>query len=47
LEEALVLGDEVIVGQNVMEKLDVVADPIRQQLLPNSGHPDQPVSKVK
>ena len=47
LEEALVLGDEVILGQTVMEKLDVLADPIHQQLVPNPAHPDQPVSKVK
>jgi clan AA aspartic protease len=47
LEEALVLGDEVILGQTVMEKLDVLADPVRLQLVPNPAHPDQPVSKVK
>ncbi len=47
LEEALVLGDEVILGQTVLEKLDVLADCARQQLVPNPAHPDQPVSKVK
>ena len=47
LEEALVLGDEVILGQTVLEKLDVLADCVRQQLVPNPAHPDQPVSKVK
>jgi len=47
LEEALVLGDEVTLGQTVLEKLDVLADCVRQRLVPNPEHPDQPVSKVK
>jgi len=47
LEEALVLGDEVILGQTVLEKLDVLADCARQRLVPNPEHPDQPVSKIK
>ncbi|MGK7873516.1 MAG: clan AA aspartic protease [Xenococcaceae cyanobacterium] len=47
LEEALVLGDEVIIGQTVLEKLDVLADCANQRLVPNPAHPDQPVSKVK
>jgi len=47
LEEALVLGDEVILGQTVLEKLDLLADCARHQLVPNPAHPDQPVSKVK
>ncbi len=47
LEEALVLGDEVIIGQTVLEKLDLFVDCVNQQLVPNPAHPDQPVSKVK
>lgn len=47
LEEALVLGDEVLIGQTVLEKLDLLADCANQRLLPNPDHPDQPVSKVK
>ncbi|HBQ28060.1 MAG TPA: clan AA aspartic protease [Desulfotomaculum sp.] len=47
LEEALVLGDEVIIGQTVLEKLDLFVDCINQRLVPNPAHPDQPVSKVK
>lgn len=46
-DEALVLGDEVLVGQTVLEKLDLLVDCNRQQLIPNPAHPDQPVSKVK
>ena len=47
LEEALVLGDEVLIGQTVLEKLDLLADCANNQLIPNPAHPDQPVSKVK
>jgi clan AA aspartic protease len=47
LEEALVLGDEVIIGQTVLEKLDLFVDCVNQRLVPNPAHPDQPVSKVK
>ena len=47
LEEALVLGDEVLIGQTVLEKLDLFVDCQRQRLVPNPAHPDQPVSKVK
>jgi clan AA aspartic protease len=47
LEEALVLGDEVLIGQTVLEKLDVLADCVGHRVVPNPAHPDQPVSKVK
>ncbi len=47
LEEALVLGNEVLIGQTVLEKLDLLADCANRRLLPNPAHPDQPVSKVK
>jgi clan AA aspartic protease len=47
LEEAFVLGDEVIIGLTLLEKLDLFVDCVNQQLIPNPAHPDQPVSKVK
>jgi clan AA aspartic protease len=47
METAMVLGDEVILGQTALEKLDLVPDCVNQQLIPNPAHPDQPVSKVK
>jgi clan AA aspartic protease len=47
LEEALVLGDEVLIGQTVLEKLDLHADCANRRLIPNPAHPDQPVTKVK
>ena len=44
-EEALVFGDEVLIGQTILEKLDLLADCANRRLLPN--HPNQPVSKVR
>ena len=46
-EEAMVLGDEVLVGQTVLEKLDLLVDCRNQRVVPNPAHPDQPVTKVK
>jgi hypothetical protein len=46
-EEALVLGDDVLIGQTVLEKLDLLADCANRRLIPNPAHPDGPVSKVK
>ncbi len=46
-EEALVLGDEVILGQTILEKMDLHVDCRERRLLPNPAHPDQPVLKVK
>ena len=45
-EEALVLGNEVLIGQTVLEKLDLWVDCLNQRLVPNPAHPDQPVTKV-
>jgi hypothetical protein len=38
---------EVLIGQTVLEKLDLLADSANRRLVPNPAHPDQPVSKVK
>ena len=47
VEEALVLGDEVIIGQTILEKTDLYVDCRQKRLLPNPAHPDQPVLQVK
>jgi clan AA aspartic protease len=47
VEDALVLGDEVIVGQTILEKTDLYVDCRERRLVPNPAHPDQPVLKVK
>lgn len=45
-EEALVLGDEVLIGQTVLEKTDLLVDTRGRRLIPNPAHPNQPVIKV-
>ena len=46
-EEALVLGDEVLIGRTVLGKLDLHVDYVNQRLIPNPAHLDQAVNKVK
>lgn len=46
-EGAMVLGDEVIIGQTILEVLDLLVDCNNHRLIPNPAHPDQPVVKVK
>lgn len=46
-DEAFVIGDEVLICQTVLEKLDLLVDCNNRQLVPNPAHPDQPVLKVK
>ena len=47
LEDALVLGDEVLIGQTVLEKLDLLVDCQGRRVIPNPAHPDYAVTKVK
>ncbi len=46
-EEMLVLGSEVIIGQTVLESLDLLVDCTNHRVVPNPAHPDQPVIKIK
>ncbi|HEY9779185.1 MAG TPA: clan AA aspartic protease [Leptolyngbyaceae cyanobacterium] len=45
-EAALVTGDEVLIGQTVLETLDLLVDCKNQRLIPNPAHPDQPVFRI-
>ena len=47
VDEALVVGDAVLLGQVVLEKLDLLADCKHQRLIPNPAHPDYPVFDIK
>lgn len=47
IEEAVILGDEILIGQTVLEKLDLLVDCANRILTSNPAHPDQPVIKVK
>jgi clan AA aspartic protease len=46
-EETLVLGSEVLIGQTVLESLDLLVDCTNHRVIPNPAHPDQPVIKIK
>jgi clan AA aspartic protease len=46
-EEMLVLGSEVLIGQTVLESLDLQVDCMNQRVIGNPAHPDQPIIKIK
>ncbi len=46
-EEAMILGDEVLIGQTVLEKTDLLVDCSGRRLIPNPDHPDRAVLNVK
>jgi predicted aspartyl protease len=46
-EETLVLGSEVIIGQTVLESLDLHVDCLGRRVIGNPAHPDQPIIKIK
>ncbi len=47
VDEALVVGNEVLIGQVILEKLDLLVDCKNQRLMPNPEHPDYPVAMIK
>ena len=46
IEAAMVLGDMVLMGQTVLETLDVLVDCKNQRLIPNPENPERPVLRV-
>ena len=46
-EEALVLGEEVLIGQIALERTDLMVDCTNQRVIRNPAHPDQLVMKIK
>jgi clan AA aspartic protease len=46
-EEMLVLGSDVLIGQTVLESLDLHVDCMNQRVTGNPDHPDQPIIKNK
>jgi hypothetical protein len=46
-DDALVLGDEVLIGQTLLEKMDLLVDCPNRRVIPNPAHPDVPVNKLK
>ena len=47
IEDAMVVGDTVLLGQVVLEKLDLWVDCKNQKLMPNPAHPDYPVLYIR
>jgi clan AA aspartic protease len=46
IEAAMVLGDIVLIGQTVLETLDLLVDCKNQRLVPNPENPERPVLRV-
>ena len=44
--EAFVLGDEILIGQTILESMDLHVDCYNQRLIPNPKHPDHPTFRV-
>ena len=44
--EALVVGDEILIGQVVLELMDFLVDCNNQKLIPNPKNPDYPVAMI-
>lgn len=47
IKETLVLGNEVLIGQTILEEMDLLVDCLNRRVIGNPAHPDQPVFKVK
>jgi clan AA aspartic protease len=45
--EALAVGNEVLIGQVVLEQTDLLVDCKNQRLIPNPEHPNYPVAMIK
>jgi clan AA aspartic protease len=46
IEAALVLGNTVLIGQTVLETLDLLVDCKNQRLIPNPDHPNYPILRI-
>ena len=46
IEAAMVLGNIVLIGQTVLETLDLLVDCKNQRLVPNPENPERPVLRV-
>jgi predicted aspartyl protease len=45
-EATLVTGNTVLIGQTVLETLDLFVDCKKQRLVPNPEHPNYPVMRI-
>ncbi|MBF2027414.1 MAG: hypothetical protein IGS48_11680 [Oscillatoriales cyanobacterium C42_A2020_001] len=47
IDQALVTGDDVLIGQVVLEKLDLLADCPKKHLLGNAANSNYPVAIIE
>ena len=45
--EAIVLGNEALMGVLPLEAMDLLVDPANKRLIPNPEHPNHPVASAK
>lgn len=45
--EAIVLGNEALMGLLPLEAMDLLVDPVNRRLIPNPEHPNFPVASAK
>ncbi|ETX07999.1 MAG: hypothetical protein ETSY2_07975, partial [Candidatus Entotheonella gemina] len=45
-DEALVMGDQVLIGQTVLEKMHLMVDCAGRRLVPDPDQPEYPVYRV-
>lgn len=46
-DEPFIIGNEILIGQTVLEKTDLLVDCLRQRVIPNPEHPDRPIMKIR
>jgi predicted aspartyl protease len=46
VDEALILGDVILIGQTVLEKMHWLVDCANQRLVPNPHQPEYPIYRV-
>lgn len=46
-DDCLVMGDDILIGQTILEKTDLFIDCANAQVVPNPDHPDEPILYVK
>ena len=46
LEDAMILGDRVLLGVTALEKMDLLVDCSQKRVIPNPENPQQPVFRV-
>ncbi len=46
LEDAYIIGNDVLIGQTVLESTDLLVDCTNRKVIPNPAHPDGPTFRI-